>query len=67
MSLCHSRCESINLQLIRPGTASDDAQCGEHSSNTTVTVISVVVPLLLIAAVVFIFIKRKWLTGKICV
>uniref|UniRef100_A0A4W6CUI6 TNFR-Cys domain-containing protein n=1 Tax=Lates calcarifer TaxID=8187 RepID=A0A4W6CUI6_LATCA len=58
----HTQCESINLQLIRPGTATTDAQCGEHSSNMTVTVISVVVSLLLIAAVV-IFIKKKCLTG----
>ncbi|GLD45592.1 tumor necrosis factor receptor superfamily member 14-like isoform X1, partial [Lates japonicus] len=61
----HTQCESrINLQLIRPGNASADAECGEHSSNTTVTVISIVVPLSLIASVViFIFIKRKCVTG----
>uniref|UniRef100_A0A3Q1C9U0 TNFR-Cys domain-containing protein n=1 Tax=Amphiprion ocellaris TaxID=80972 RepID=A0A3Q1C9U0_AMPOC len=35
----HTQCESINLELIKAGTASTDAECGEKSSNVTVAVI----------------------------
>ncbi|XP_054868638.1 tumor necrosis factor receptor superfamily member 14-like [Amphiprion ocellaris] len=34
----HTQCESINLELIKAGTASTDAECGEKSSNVTVAV-----------------------------
>uniref|UniRef100_A0A4W6EIM2 TNFR-Cys domain-containing protein n=1 Tax=Lates calcarifer TaxID=8187 RepID=A0A4W6EIM2_LATCA len=61
----HTQCESVNLQLIRPGTASDDAQCGHSSKIPAIVIVVIVVSLLLIAAVVvFILIKkRKCLTG----
>uniref|UniRef100_A0A8P4KLH1 TNFR-Cys domain-containing protein n=1 Tax=Dicentrarchus labrax TaxID=13489 RepID=A0A8P4KLH1_DICLA len=39
----HTQCESMNLQLIKAGTVSTDAQCGEQSSNPTGIVIGVVV------------------------
>ncbi|XP_034550834.1 tumor necrosis factor receptor superfamily member 5-like [Notolabrus celidotus] len=29
----HTQCESLNLQLLRPGTESDDAECGEKDSD----------------------------------
>ncbi|XP_053197085.1 tumor necrosis factor receptor superfamily member 14-like [Scomber japonicus] len=45
----HTKCESLNLQLIKAGTASTDAQCGETSSNTAVIVGAVVVPVVLVA------------------
>uniref|UniRef100_A0A4W6DF18 TNFR-Cys domain-containing protein n=1 Tax=Lates calcarifer TaxID=8187 RepID=A0A4W6DF18_LATCA len=56
----HTQCESVNLQLIRPGTATTDAQCG-HSSNTTVTVISIVVPIVLLICISLpiVYIVRK--------
>ena len=62
MSLCHSRCESLKLQLIKPGTDSADAECGEQSSHVTTTVICVIVVLVLligIAVSVYFIIKKK--------
>ncbi|XP_053173245.1 tumor necrosis factor receptor superfamily member 14-like, partial [Scomber japonicus] len=38
----HTKCDSLNLQLIKPGTASTDAECGDKSSNTTVIVHAVI-------------------------
>uniref|UniRef100_A0A096MHC2 Tumor necrosis factor receptor superfamily member 5-like n=1 Tax=Poecilia formosa TaxID=48698 RepID=A0A096MHC2_POEFO len=37
----HTECEKENLQLIKAGTSSTDAECGEKSSNTTGIVIGV--------------------------
>ncbi|XP_056240316.1 tumor necrosis factor receptor superfamily member 14-like [Seriola aureovittata] len=48
----HTRCESENLQLIKPGTAASDAECEEKSLNVTVIVICAVVLLLVIGLVV---------------
>ncbi|XP_062282177.1 tumor necrosis factor receptor superfamily member 5-like [Scomber scombrus] len=39
----HTKCESLNLHLIKAGNYSTDAQCGELSLNTAVIVRSVVV------------------------
>ncbi|KAM9350298.1 tumor necrosis factor receptor superfamily member 14-like [Symphorus nematophorus] len=39
----HTQCESLNLQLIKAGTVSTDAECGERSSDKTGTVIGIVV------------------------
>ncbi|XP_044065845.1 tumor necrosis factor receptor superfamily member 14-like isoform X2 [Siniperca chuatsi] len=60
----HTQCGSINLQLVRAGTASADAECGEKSSNTTGTgiiVAAAVVGLFLLigASVAVWFIKKK--------
>ncbi|XP_071331137.1 tumor necrosis factor receptor superfamily member 14-like isoform X1 [Trachinotus anak] len=67
----HTQRDSGNLQLIKPGTAATDAECGEKSSlNVTGIVIGVsVVSLILIIASVFLFVKKKekCLPGKICV
>lgn len=56
----HRQCEKENFLLIRPGTASKDAECGEKSSNTTAVVIGVVVPFL-VAAIIggVVVLKRK--------
>ncbi|XP_051282410.1 tumor necrosis factor receptor superfamily member 14-like isoform X26 [Dicentrarchus labrax] len=48
----HTQCESMNLQLIKAGTVSTDAQCGEQSSNPTGIVIGVVI----VGAVIFLLI-----------
>ncbi|XP_028439695.1 tumor necrosis factor receptor superfamily member 14-like isoform X2 [Perca flavescens] len=32
----HTQCPSLDLQLIKPGTASTDAECGEHSSGAVI-------------------------------
>uniref|UniRef100_A0A3Q1JJ34 TNFR-Cys domain-containing protein n=1 Tax=Anabas testudineus TaxID=64144 RepID=A0A3Q1JJ34_ANATE len=32
----HTQCETKNLQLLKPGTTSTDAECEEHSSNKTI-------------------------------
>ncbi|XP_071331154.1 tumor necrosis factor receptor superfamily member 14-like isoform X1 [Trachinotus anak] len=65
----HTQCESGNLQLIKPGTAATDAECGEKSSNVIIIVISVLVPflVLIIASVVLFVMWRRRLPGKICV
>ncbi|KAM9350928.1 tumor necrosis factor receptor superfamily member 5-like isoform 1-T1 [Symphorus nematophorus] len=57
----HTQCESLNLQLIKAGTVSADAECGEQSSNTGI-VISIVLPLLflLIGAAILLIWKNKW-------
>ncbi|CAL8236346.1 unnamed protein product [Boreogadus saida] len=31
----HTKCESLDLDQIQPGTASTDSECGEHLSNVT--------------------------------
>uniref|UniRef100_A0A3P8TGA7 TNFR-Cys domain-containing protein n=1 Tax=Amphiprion percula TaxID=161767 RepID=A0A3P8TGA7_AMPPE len=59
----HTQCESVNLQLIKAGTASTDAECGEKSSNVTVAVIIICVLLLVFllisAGLVYWFYFRK--------
>ncbi|XP_039656620.1 tumor necrosis factor receptor superfamily member 14-like isoform X2 [Perca fluviatilis] len=32
----HTQCQSLDLQLIKPGTASTDAECGEQSSGAVI-------------------------------
>ncbi|XP_044226879.1 tumor necrosis factor receptor superfamily member 14-like [Thunnus albacares] len=58
----HTQCESLKLQLIKPGTDSADAECGKQSSKGTIIVICVIVgPVLLIviAGLVCFIIKKK--------
>ncbi|XP_062283808.1 tumor necrosis factor receptor superfamily member 14-like isoform X2 [Scomber scombrus] len=57
----HTKCESLNLQLIKAGTASTDAECGEHSSNTTV-IVGPVFGTLAVALVIAIgiFVAFRW-------
>ncbi|XP_053179687.1 tumor necrosis factor receptor superfamily member 14-like [Scomber japonicus] len=45
----HTKCESLNRHLIKAGTSSTDAQCGELSLKTAIIVRSVVVVVLLVA------------------
>ncbi|XP_043998288.1 tumor necrosis factor receptor superfamily member 14-like isoform X2 [Gambusia affinis] len=60
----HTQCEKENLQLIKAGTTSTDAECGEKSSNITGIVIGVVMVLLLVAAIIGVFL---WKTKKIAI
>uniref|UniRef100_A0A3Q1KDA9 TNFR-Cys domain-containing protein n=1 Tax=Anabas testudineus TaxID=64144 RepID=A0A3Q1KDA9_ANATE len=63
----HTQCETKNLQLLKPGTTSTDAECGEHSLNKTIIWISVsasVVLIVISAAVVFYF--KDNITSLIC-
>ncbi|XP_069025357.1 tumor necrosis factor receptor superfamily member 14-like [Embiotoca jacksoni] len=58
----HTQCETINLQKIKEGTNSIDAECGEPSLNVAVIVISLVFFLLIIIFIVGLiiyFLKRK--------
>ncbi|KAK2810757.1 hypothetical protein Q5P01_000355 [Channa striata] len=55
----HTQCESKNLLLKRPGNVSTDAECGEHSLNVTIIVISVFVPFLFIVFPVFLLLYRR--------
>ncbi|KAM4563735.1 tumor necrosis factor receptor superfamily member 14-like [Odontesthes bonariensis] len=43
----HTQCESENLQLIKAGTSSSDAECGENSSRVTEIAVGVSAVLLL--------------------
>ncbi|XP_042286828.1 tumor necrosis factor receptor superfamily member 14-like isoform X1 [Thunnus maccoyii] len=56
----HTQCESLKLQLIKPGTDSTDAECGEKSSHVTIIVICVILVLfLLIGTPVSVYLIRK--------
>uniref|UniRef100_A0A8C9Z2E4 TNFR-Cys domain-containing protein n=1 Tax=Sander lucioperca TaxID=283035 RepID=A0A8C9Z2E4_SANLU len=64
----HTQCQSLNLQLIKPGTASTDAECGEQSSGAVIGVVVVVICLLIILAIALLFVlrlKKKKYTGMI--
>uniref|UniRef100_A0A3P9Q823 TNFR-Cys domain-containing protein n=1 Tax=Poecilia reticulata TaxID=8081 RepID=A0A3P9Q823_POERE len=52
----HTQCEKENLQLIKAGTASTDAECGENGSNILGVVIGVLV--FFAVVVVAIYIQR---------
>ncbi|XP_044226895.1 tumor necrosis factor receptor superfamily member 14-like isoform X8 [Thunnus albacares] len=62
----HTQCESLKLQLIKPGTDSTDAECGEQSSNVTTTVICVIVVLFSLIGIAGLVYFRKKKSGKIC-
>ncbi|XP_071392183.1 tumor necrosis factor receptor superfamily member 14-like [Centroberyx affinis] len=56
----HTKCESMRLQQIRPGTHSTDSECREQSSDKTIIItISVVVLLLLIGTDALICLIKK--------
>ncbi|XP_072222527.1 tumor necrosis factor receptor superfamily member 14-like isoform X1 [Leuresthes tenuis] len=58
----HTQCESENIQLIKAGNSSSDAECGEKSSNVTATVGVLAVFLLLLVITLCIclcFCKKK--------
>ncbi|XP_022621619.1 tumor necrosis factor receptor superfamily member 5-like [Seriola dumerili] len=63
----HTQCKSENLQLIKPGTAASDAECGERNSlNVIIIVISAVLLLLVIGFVLVLIWKiRKLLAALI--
>ncbi|KAM4570968.1 tumor necrosis factor receptor superfamily member 14-like isoform 1-T2 [Fundulus diaphanus] len=56
----HTQCEKENLQLIKAGTASADAECEEKSSNVTGIVIGVLVFFLVIAVIVVVLVLWKY-------
>uniref|UniRef100_A0A8D3EF19 TNFR-Cys domain-containing protein n=1 Tax=Scophthalmus maximus TaxID=52904 RepID=A0A8D3EF19_SCOMX len=57
----HTQCESLDLQLIKPGTVSTDAECGKDYDSTNV--VAIVVPFLLICVsltvIYFFWMKKK--------
>ncbi|CAN9515328.1 unnamed protein product [Ophioblennius macclurei] len=56
----HKKCEELNLQLIRAGTASADAECGKQNSSVIIVVIlSVFIPLVGVGVVVVGYLKRN--------
>uniref|UniRef100_A0A671XEB3 TNFR-Cys domain-containing protein n=1 Tax=Sparus aurata TaxID=8175 RepID=A0A671XEB3_SPAAU len=59
--LPHTQCETLNLQVIKPGTVSTDAECGEQTANRTAVVVVVVVLLIvmIVAAVVLLLYRKK--------
>ncbi|XP_031166830.1 tumor necrosis factor receptor superfamily member 14-like isoform X2 [Sander lucioperca] len=61
----HTQCQSLNLQLIKPGTASTDAECGEQSSGAVIgIVVSVICLVVGLAIALFLWrLKKKKDTG----
>ncbi|KAK0131871.1 Tumor necrosis factor receptor superfamily member 14 [Merluccius polli] len=55
----HTKCESVGLELIKPGRDSTDSECGEHGSNTAVVAIATGVTL-----AVLLVIALKAIGGK---
>ncbi|XP_033181956.1 tumor necrosis factor receptor superfamily member 14-like isoform X5 [Anabas testudineus] len=64
----HTQCETKNLQLLKPGTTSTDAECEEHSLNKTIkqqtiiiiwTPVSVLVLLFVISVPVVFYFRHK--------
>ncbi|KAM8755530.1 tumor necrosis factor receptor superfamily member 14-like isoform 2-T2 [Acanthopagrus schlegelii] len=58
----HTKCETLNLEVIKPGTVSTDAECGEQKANWTAVVVGVVVPCIVMivpAIALGIFLLRK--------
>ncbi|XP_039656639.1 tumor necrosis factor receptor superfamily member 14-like [Perca fluviatilis] len=58
----HTQCQSLDLQLIKPGTASTDAECKEQSSGAVIyAVVGVVIFLCLVVglAIALLFFKRR--------
>ncbi|KAI3357763.1 hypothetical protein L3Q82_015526 [Scortum barcoo] len=57
----HTQCDSEKPQLIKPGTASSDAECGENNSVTgaVIAVVVVVVIILLTGALLSYFLIKK--------
>ncbi|XP_067381885.1 tumor necrosis factor receptor superfamily member 14-like isoform X2 [Channa argus] len=62
----HTQCDLKNLQLIKAGTASADAECGENRSNQTGTVIGVVVPMVILLLGAGFLYKKKENVWKMC-
>ncbi|XP_043998441.1 tumor necrosis factor receptor superfamily member 14-like [Gambusia affinis] len=65
----HTQCEKENLQLIKEGTTSTDAECGKKSSNIPRIVIGVVMALLVVALIggVFLWKHKKNKPQNICI
>ncbi|XP_042286836.1 tumor necrosis factor receptor superfamily member 14-like isoform X1 [Thunnus maccoyii] len=62
----HTQCESPKPRLIKPGTASADAECGKEKLNVTAIVICVIVVLFLLIGIAGLVYFRKKKSGKIC-
>ncbi|XP_059916320.1 uncharacterized protein LOC132464133, partial [Gadus macrocephalus] len=64
----HTKCESVGLKLMRPGTDSTDSECGEHGPHRGLVagiVIPGVVMALIIGGLILHKKKREWrLTSK---
>ncbi|XP_034552384.1 tumor necrosis factor receptor superfamily member 14-like [Notolabrus celidotus] len=55
----HTQCESLNKQLLRPGTKSDDAECGELSPEKNTVIIGVVVFVVVFVVVVGLIVAAR--------
>ncbi|KAM3617566.1 uncharacterized protein V6R79_008281 [Siganus canaliculatus] len=59
----HTQCESLNLWLITPGTASSDNECGEQTSNPTgiivVSILGVICLSVAVAVIYFLWVRKK--------
>ncbi|CAB1428245.1 unnamed protein product, partial [Pleuronectes platessa] len=61
----HTQCESQNLQLMKPGTASTDAECGNlKKAPTAIIVLVVVLGLLVVGSLVAWFLWKRHLAEK---
>ncbi|XP_013885286.1 tumor necrosis factor receptor superfamily member 5 [Austrofundulus limnaeus] len=55
----HTQCETLNLQLIKAGTASADAECGEKSSAWVIGVIVAIVFFVICLIILCVCLKKK--------
>ena len=62
-------CESLGLELMKPGTDSTDSECGEHGSHKRLVAGGVIAGVLLVlvlvmALIIIAIILRKKIRGK---
>ncbi|KAM3617573.1 uncharacterized protein V6R79_008281 [Siganus canaliculatus] len=60
----HTQCESLNLWLITPGTASSDNECGEQTSNHTGIIVAPILGVVGLSAAVVVVIYLLWVRKK---
>lgn len=70
LKISRSRCESKNLNLLRPGTSSTDAECGKSLNNHIIWTLGTIVPVIVLSGLALFFHygkKMKWFSclGKI--
>ncbi|CAL8362059.1 unnamed protein product [Arctogadus glacialis] len=61
----HTKCESVGLKLMKPGTDSTDSECGEHGPQTGL-VAGIVIPGVILVALIIIAIHCKKKRALVC-
>uniref|UniRef100_A0A8C4Z9U9 TNFR-Cys domain-containing protein n=1 Tax=Gadus morhua TaxID=8049 RepID=A0A8C4Z9U9_GADMO len=63
----HTKCESVGLKLMKPGTDSTDSECGEHGPHAGLVAGIVILGVILVALIIRAIILRKKIRGKCCI